>query len=38
MEFSRVDEWKSDIQMFLNLYTEQSSGFEDAHYREVRVN
>lgn len=31
MEFSRVDEWKSAIQIFLNFYTEQSSGFEDAH-------
>lgn len=37
MEFSRVDEWKSDIQIHLKLYTEQSSGFEEAHYRQVRV-
>lgn len=35
MEFSRVDEWKSDIQIFLNFYTEQSSDFEDAHYRQI---
>lgn len=38
MEFSRVDEWKSDIHIILNLHTEQSSGFEDVHYTQVRVN
>lgn len=38
MEFSRVHERKLDIQILLNSYTEQSSGFEDAHYRQVRVN
>lgn len=37
MEFSRVGEWISDIQMFLNFYTEQTSGFEDAHHRQVRA-